>query len=67
LPKYSQASLKIYNVNGKEVAELFNDTRDAGNYEVSFDAAKYGLASGTYFYNLKTQDFNETKKMTILK
>lgn len=67
LPKYSQASLKIYNVNGKEVAQLFNDTRDAGNYEVSFDAAKYGLASGTYFYNLKTQDFNETKKMTILK
>lgn len=67
LPKYSQASLKIYSINGKEVAELFNDTRDAGNYEVTFDAAEYGLASGTYFYNLKTQDFNETKKMTIIK
>ncbi|MBS1519137.1 MAG: choice-of-anchor B family protein [Bacteroidetes bacterium] len=67
LPEYSKASLKIFNITGKEVAELFNDTRDAGNYEVSFDAGKYGLSSGVYFYNLKTQKFSETKKMTIIK
>ncbi len=67
LPEHSKASIKIYDINGREVAQLFNDTRDAGNYEVNFEADRYGLSSGVYFYSLTTQNFSETKKMTVLK
>lgn len=44
--------LKVYDLLGNEVATLVDEKKPAGNYRVSFDAA--GLASGIYFYQLKT-------------
>lgn len=67
LPKNSQVSLKIYDISGKSVATVLNDRRDAGVYEVSFDAAQYGLSSGVYFYELRSGDFIQTKKMILTK
>ncbi len=67
LPSNSNVKLDIYNIEGKEVAELVNDRRDAGNYEINFDAAKYGLSSGMYFYTLSSDKFSETKKMILVK
>ena len=67
LPSNSNVKLDIYNIEGKEVAELINDRRDAGSYEINFDAAKYGLSSGMYFYTLTSDKFSETKKMILVK
>jgi len=67
IPKNSFVSLKVYNLSGKEVANLVNDRRDGGNYEVNFDAGKYGLSSGVYFYTLQAGDKIETKKMMLVK
>ncbi len=67
IPSNSEVSLKVYNMQGKEVADLVNDRRDAGRYEVNFDAAKYGLSSGTYIYAIKAGNFSQSKKMTIVK
>lgn len=67
IPKNSQVKLEVYNLAGKTVAEVINDRRDAGSYEVTFDAAKYRLSSGVYFYSLTTDDFKETKKMLLVK
>lgn len=67
LPENSNVSLDIFNTSGQQVAGLLNDRRDAGNYEVNFDAAKYGLSSGVYYYTLKAEGFSETKKMLLLK
>lgn len=67
LPKNSNVSLKIYNASGKEVVNVINDRRDAGSYEINFDGGRYGLASGTYFYTLKANNFSETKKMLLVK
>lgn len=67
IPKNSNVTLKIYSINGKEVATVINDRRDAGVYEVSFDGSKYGLASGVYFYKLQSGDFVQTKKMILTK
>jgi len=61
----SQQSLKIYNVNGKEVGTILDDYKPAGSYEVRFNAE--GLPSGIYFYKLEAGDFSETKKMILLK
>ena len=65
LPEASRVSLKVYNVIGKEVETLVNDEKPAGTYEVNFDAAQ--LPSGIYFYQLKTGNFVETKKMVYQK
>ena len=65
IPKESLVSLKIYDVMGREVAEVVNGRQSAGAYNVEFDAAS--LASGTYFYKLTAGDFISVKKMVLLK
>ncbi|MBL8006066.1 MAG: S8 family peptidase [Ignavibacteria bacterium] len=65
LPSAGFASMKIYDMSGKEVSILLNANVQAGTYEVRFDAAN--LPSGAYFYKLETNNFTETKKMLLLK
>ena len=57
--------LKVYDLLGKEVATLVNEEKPAGEYEVEFNGAN--LPSGIYFYQLKTGQYSETKKMVLLK
>jgi len=65
IPKTGFVSLKVYDLLGKEVSSLVNETKAAGNYNVMFDASK--LSSGIYFYKLETSSFTDTKKMVIIK
>lgn len=58
-------TLKIYDMAGKEVAQLVNGTMNAGTYEYNFDGA--GLSSGIYFYTLQSGEFTQTKKMNLIK
>jgi Secretion system C-terminal sorting domain len=58
-------SIKVYNILGKEVAELVNENKNPGIYEVEFNAADF--PSGFYFYTISTNNFTETKKMILLK
>lgn len=71
LKENSFVNLKVVNLQGREVADLLNDRRDGGNYEVTFDAKNFDLSSGTYFYTLKVQNvnnsFTQTKKMILIK
>jgi len=41
--------------------------KNPGVYNIKFDADKYGLTSGVYFYKLKVGNYSETKKMTFIK
>ena len=50
---------------GAEVASLVNQKLTPGNYKVTFDGSS--LSSGIYFYRLTTDNFNEVKKMTLIK
>jgi len=65
IPKESRISLKVYDVMGREVAELVTGRQAVGSYNVEFDASS--LASGTYFYKLTAEDFISVKKMVLLK
>ena len=57
--------LKVYDILGREVATLVNETKSAGNYEATFNASS--LASGVYFYRLRAGKFVQTKKMILLR
>jgi len=59
------ASLRVYDVLGREVATLVNEEKPAGDYEVQFDGS--GLTSGIYFYQMKTAEFIQNKKMILLR
>ncbi len=66
LPTAEQASVKVYDMTGREVAELFNQVAAAGQvYNVQFTGT--GLASGIYLYVLQTQSYREVRKMSLLK
>ena len=67
LPENSSVQLSVFDITGKKVADVINDKRDAGSYEINFDAGKYGLSSGAYFYTLQSDNFSETKSMILLK
>ena len=58
-------TLKIYDMLGREVATLVSEEKPSGIYEIIFDGSR--LASGTYFYQLKTENYIETKKMQLMK
>jgi photosystem II stability/assembly factor-like uncharacterized protein len=64
IPKAGFVTLKIYDILGKEVAELVNEEKVAGKYKVEFDASQ--LSSGVYFYQLQASIFVQTKKMILL-
>lgn len=65
IPQENFITLKVYDLLGREVANLVSETRKAGNYEVNFDASS--LSSGVYFYKLQAGNFVSTQKMTLMK
>lgn len=58
-------TLKVYNILGNEVATLVDEYREAGRYEVSFDASN--IASGIYICELKAGAYIQSRKMVVLK
>ncbi|MBK7254529.1 MAG: T9SS type A sorting domain-containing protein [Ignavibacteria bacterium] len=65
VPAVKSVKLTVYNILGKEMAELVNERQSPGKYKVSFDASD--LTSGVYIYKLSTENFTETKRMILIK
>jgi hypothetical protein len=65
LPVNSYVTLKVFDVNGREVATLVDDDMTAGNHAVTF--APRDLAGGLYFYRLTAGKFSQTSKAVLLK
>jgi hypothetical protein len=66
----TRTSLVIYNILGQKVRTLVDDEKLPGNYSVVWNGKDdFGkeVASGIYFYQLKTKDFADTKKMVLLR
>lgn len=57
--------LKVYDVLGIEVANLVNEEKQPGIYEIEFNASQ--LSSGIYFYKLEAGKYSETRKMMLIK
>jgi len=65
LSAVSNVELSIYNVLGEKVSTLVSRKQSAGEYSVEWDAS--ALASGVYYYELKTVNFRDVKKMVFMK
>jgi hypothetical protein len=70
LPKACDLRLDIYNILGQNVRTLVDGRMSAGRHSVTFDGRgddKTILASGVYFYRLVTEEFTQSRKMTLMK
>ena len=65
IPKAENVTVKIYSVNGQEIATLVNRKLNAGQHNFEFNASK--LPSGIYIYRIEAGSFIESKKMILLK
>jgi len=65
LPERAKVNLSVYNLLGEKVAELVDGELEAGYHETKWNAS--GFASSIYFYNLRANDFVETKKLVLMK
>jgi len=65
IPEASFVSLKVFDINGREVRAIFNGFQEAGKYEITFDAST--LASGVYVYKLEAGKFSASGRMILNK
>jgi predicted GH43/DUF377 family glycosyl hydrolase len=65
LPITNDVNLNIYNMLGQKVAILVSEKQSAGSHQVEWDAT--GFASGVYYYRIKVGEFQDVKKMILLR
>ncbi len=58
-------TLKVYDILGNEIVTLVNEAKSEGIYEIQFNASS--LVSGIYYYQLRSGNFVQTRKMLLLK
>lgn len=65
IPQEGVVRITVHDVLGREVRELYNDSTNPGLHEVQFDAGS--LASGLYFYRMRSPDGIQSRKMMLVK
>lgn len=65
LSEQSKVRLSVYDMLGRTVRVLLDETLDTGRHKVNFDAD--ALPSGTYLYRLETPEGSFTRTMLLLK
>jgi hypothetical protein len=65
IPVDNFVSIKLYDVLGNEVVTLLNEQKQAGRYEMLFNAAN--IASGVYYYQINSGSFTQTRKLMLMK
>ena len=66
----SEISIIIYDLVGSKVIEFFSSSRPSGTHSIQWngtDQQGNRVPAGIYFYQLKTGDFLQTKKMVLMK
>jgi len=70
VPKATHASIKVYDIMGRELVTLFDNEIKAGNHQVVWqgrDSMGNNVASGIYFYRLQAGDFSQIHKMLLVR
>ncbi len=65
IPQKTDASLEVYDIQGREVAILYSGTRDAGTYSAVWE--RKGFTSGVYFLRLSTDYGEQCRRILVLR
>jgi len=65
IPVSSFVTLKVYDITGKEIVTLVNEFKQNGSYQVTFNGIN--LPSGVYYFRLKSGEWNQVRKMLLIK
>lgn len=65
IPKATFVEIAVYDITGREIETLVNESLQAGTYQTTWNAASY--PSGVYFYKIVSDNYTETKKMLLIK
>ena len=65
LGKNTNVEIVVYDLIGNKVATLVDGFQNIGTHKVVWDAS--GFSAGVYIYQLKTEDFIQSKKMILVK
>lgn len=64
VPDKTSIKITVLDPDMKFIKELENEIKEAGTYEVEFNADS--LSNGTYFYRFEAREFNKTKEMLLI-
>jgi len=65
IPQTAKVVIKVFDILGNEIATLMDEEKSVGTYELMWNAASF--TSGVYFYQLKSGEFVQTRKMILIK
>jgi tetratricopeptide (TPR) repeat protein len=65
IPTASLVKLNVYDITGRLIKVLSNEIKEVGIHNITFDGS--GLASGVYFYKIEAGNYNQTKRMVMIK
>jgi len=65
LPKPADVRIEVFNITGQKIRTLLNRKMAAGSHQVEFNA--YNLSSGVYYYRIEAGEFQDVKKMILLR
>jgi hypothetical protein len=60
-----EISLRVFSINGMEVASIYEGYKSSGNYQADFDGSQ--LPSGVYFVSFQVGNYSQTQKLILLK
>ncbi len=65
LPEESHVNISVFDIQGRKVEELVSDNLKAGNHNIEWTAKSY--STGVYLVNMKSNNYNKTQKVLLLK
>ena len=65
LPEDGKVTIEVFNLQGQKVATLADGYYEAGYHSITFSGANY--PSGVYFYRTVAGDFQDIKRMLLIK
>ncbi|MEP7146780.1 MAG: T9SS type A sorting domain-containing protein [bacterium] len=65
MPILSFVTLKVFDITGKEIQTLVDESKNAGSYQVTFNGVN--LSSGIYYVKMQSGNISWIRKMMLIK
>jgi len=65
LPNTMNLEINIFDISGRKICEIFKGKKSTGYHEIVWDGRQF--TSGVYYYQIKSQNYIQTKKLILIK